>query len=336
MAETRLADVIIPEVFTAYSMEDTIYRSRFFRSGAIQENQTLSGLLSGGGETYNLPFWKDTVGTSGDIPSETVDSTVNAVGTGKQIFRKQTREKAWGENDLTEVYAGASAVQAAAGRVSDYWTQAWDIQTVKSAQGVFADNIANDGGDLVNDISAEAGALSNFSDDAVIDTQALLGENGVLGRGDQPSGEYVGILVHPAVYAYMRKLDLIDYVPISGQPRPLPFYMNMEVIVDRNAPETTGVYDSIIFKAGAFQVGQTANGYLPTELYRRPYKGFGIDELWTRRTYGIHPVGTAWQEASVAGVTPTDAELATATNWDRVFEKENMRMVALKHKIDQV
>ena len=330
MAETRLADVIVPEVFTQYSMEDTIYRSRFFRSGVMENNSTLAGLLGGGGKVYNLPFWQDTVGTSGDIPSETVDTTVNNVTAQKQAFRKHTRERAWGE---TEVQAGSSAIQSAANRVSDYWAQAYDIQMVRSIEGLIADNIANDSSDLVNDISGLAGGNELFSDDGVIDTQNLLGENGILGRGDNSGGEYTAILVHPNTYAYMRKLDLIDFVPISGQPRPLPFYMNMEVIVDRNAPLNVDVYDTYILKAGALQFGQTSSGYEATEIYRRPERGFGIDELWTRRVYGIHPVGMEWLDASVAGTTPTDAELQAAANWDRVYEKENMRVTMFRHKV---
>jgi hypothetical protein len=35
--------------------------------------------------------------------------------------------------------------------------------------------------------------------------------------------------------------------------------------------------------------------------------------------------------ASVAGDTPTNAELETAANWSRVFENKNVRMVAIDH-----
>lgn len=333
MAETRLADVIVPEIFTQYTLEQSIYRSRFFRSGALTRNSTLDGLLNGGGTTFNLPFWQDTAGDTGEVPSETVAQTINNITAEKQVARRQFRTKAWGENDISSVSAGDSPLDSAAARVNDYWAQVWDQLGLITLNGVIAENIANDAGDLVNDISGAAGSASNFSDDAVIDAQALLGENGTLGRGDQE--DYMTIVVHPDVYAFMRQQDLIDFVPISGQPRPIEFYMNMMVIVDRNALVATDVYTTYIMKPGALQFGIGTQRYQPTEVDREPATGFGISELFTRRAFTIHPVGWAWLEGAVTGVSPSDAELVNVLNWNRVYEKENSGWVALKTKINQ-
>lgn len=331
MAETRVTNVVVPSIFTDYTLEPSIYRSRYWNSGIIQTNPSLQRLLNGGGRTFNLPFWKDTIGTSGDIPIEGTDQTVNAITADDQIALRQFRTKAWGENDLSAVLAGDSPVESAAERVNGYWGQAYDIMALKSWDGVIADNVANDSGDLVNDISGGVGSAAYFSDNAVIDAQALLGENGTVGRTDQE--DFTAIIVHPATYAYMRKLDLIDMIPISGQPRPIPFYMNMVVLVDRNALLASTVYTTYIFKPGAMQFGLGNSGYIPTEVDRKPLDGFGIDQLITRRVFTLHPVGFEWLAGSVAGQSPTDAELATAANWSRVFVKENIRMVALKHKL---
>jgi hypothetical protein len=131
----------------------------------------------------------------------------------------------------------------------------------------------------------------------------------------------------------MRKANLIDFVPISDQERPMEFYMGMRVIVDRNAYVNSTVYDSYILKSGVLRMGMTTTGYLPTEVDRDPSTGFGIDKLYTRRTFAIHPVGHTWADSSVAGVSPTDAELYAATNWARVFNAENMGIVVLRHKL---
>ena len=331
MAETRISDVIVPEIFTDYTMEPTIYRSRFWRSGVLEQNAGLNNLLDGGGKTFNLPFWQDTAGTSGDVPSETVDTTINNITADKQVARRQNREKAWGQNALSAILAGSEPLESAASRVMDYWAQAYDIISIKSLEGVVADNIANDSGDLVNDISGLTGGNEYFSDDGVIDTQALLGENGTVGSMD--SADYTAILVHPKTYAYMRKLDLIDFEPVSEQVRSLGTYMGMTVIVDRNATLATDVYSTYIFKTGALQYGFSSARYEPTEVYRQPGRGFGTDELYTRRVTAIHPVGFAWTDASVAGTSPTDAELADAANWDRVYKKENSGFVVFKHKL---
>jgi hypothetical protein len=332
MAETRLTNVVIPEVFSAYTAEQSIYRSRLFGSGVVEVNPLMNNLLAGGGTTFELPFWQDVAGTSGDIPSETVAATINSVTADAQIFRRQNRLKAWGANDLAGIYAGDDPIAALQGMVINYWAQAYEQDIIASAVGVFADDIA-DSSDLVNDISGAGGADAVFDSDAVIDTQALLGENGTVGRADLSGGDFVAIAVHPSVYALMRKQNAIDFEMIGDQTRPTAFYMGMEVLVSRNLPVDTGVYDSYIFKSGAIQFGQSSVGYLPTEVDRDASTGFGIDNLYTRRVFGAHPVGVAWQEDTVTGTSPTDAELNLAANWDRVYEAENMRMVCLKAKI---
>lgn len=333
MAETRLTNAVIPEVFSGYTVEPSIYKSRLFNSGVMTLDPAISALLAGGGEIYQLPFWQDVNGSSGDIPSETVATTVNAMAALKQAFRKQVREKAWGSNDLVSVFAGDNPMDRLTAMVTKYWGQAFDQVGINSLRGLVADNLANDSGDLVNDISAGVGSAAYFGDAGVIDAQAKLGENGTVGAGDLNGGGYAAILVHPATYAYMRKIDVIDYVPISGQERPLEFYMGMAVIVDRNAYVNSTVYDSYILKNGVLRIGQTDQGYMPTEVERDATVGFGIDKLYTRRTFAIHPIGTAWADTSVAGVSPTDAETYVATNWNRVFTAENMGIVVLRHKL---
>lgn len=213
-------------------------------------------------------------------------------------------------------------------------SQAYDQMAISTFRGVVADNIANDAGDLVNDISGGAGAAAVISDSAVIDAQAKLGENGTVSAGDLNGGAFAAILVHPSTYAVLRKADLIDFVPISGQERPLEFYMGMRVIVDRNAYNNAGVYDSYILKNGALQFGQTSTGYMPTELFRDPSKGFGIDQLYTRRVFAMHPVGWKWTDNTVTGgLSPSDANLVLTANWDRAFNAENSGIVVLRHKI---
>ena len=329
MSETRLTNAQIDlEVFNAYSIEPSIYRSRFYNSGAMVLNGKMSEMLSGNGESYTLPFWKDTAGSTGDVPIEGTDATVNALTSGKQTFRKQVRNKVWGSNDLVKVFSGSDAVEFAKTKVVPYWAQAFDQLSIKSIIGVLANNAADDSGDLINDISALAGTAAYFSDNAVIDAQALLGENGVIGAS---GSDFAAILVHPATYAYMRKLDLIDYEPVSYQERPMAFYMGMTVIVDRNAPLDSADYSSILLKNGAFQFGLSSSGYIPTEMDRKPLDGFGIDELITRRTFAIHPVGFAAVESGFAGITPTDAELILTGAWNRVFNAENCPFVSVRH-----
>jgi hypothetical protein len=65
------------------------------------------------------------------------------------------------------------------------------------------------------------------------------------------------------------------------------------------------------------------------ELARQPLDSDTL--LINRRRYILHPRGVKFTSASVAGDSPTDAELENGANWTRVFENKNVRMVAIDH-----
>ena len=65
------------------------------------------------------------------------------------------------------------------------------------------------------------------------------------------------------------------------------------------------------------------------ELARVPLDSDSV--LINRRRYILHPRGVKFTSTSVAGDTPTNAELETGTNWVRVFENKNVRIVAIEH-----
>lgn len=322
MAETRRTNVVIPEVFSGYTFEPWYERSRLFKSGIVMPNTSLNSNLDGGGDTFNFPFWQPLSGDS-EIPSETVAQTVNAITADKQIAARQQRTKAWGANAVSAIAAGGEPLDRFGNDVREYWTQEYDKNAFATIQGVYADNVANDSGDLVED-----GSAASFVDDGVTAARMKLGENGVAGRSD--SDDFVAIAVHPDIYQTMQDNDLIDTVPISNQERVVNLYRGMAVIVDKNAPilsTTPNVYLTTVFKTGALQFGQSSAMYEPTSIERIENKGMGITEVYTRRVFAMHPGGFAWQNSSVAGLSPTYAELRLAANWDRVYNKENIRMV---------
>jgi hypothetical protein len=65
------------------------------------------------------------------------------------------------------------------------------------------------------------------------------------------------------------------------------------------------------------------------ELARVPLDSDTV--LINRRRYILHPRGVRFTSAAVAGDSPTDDELATSANWERVWENKNVRLVAITH-----
>ena len=59
MATTRLSDVIVPEVYNSYEAINSPEKSDFVTSGVVVTNSGLNAKANEGGETLNMPFWKD-------------------------------------------------------------------------------------------------------------------------------------------------------------------------------------------------------------------------------------------------------------------------------------
>lgn len=328
MAETRLTDIIIPEVFYPYIMEESLNRNPFFQSGILAPSQSIVDFLAGGGKTSNIPYWQDLTGSS-DVPSETVADTVNELGTDKMIVRRQIRHKAWGANALSAALSGANPVEAIGSRVAGFWAKDFQNNLIYCLRGIIADNVADDSSSLVVDISTETG-LSATSANKISATKTI---EAVMKMGDRFS-DVKAIAVHSVVYQTMVTNDLIDFVKDSSSTTMIPYYIGMRVIVDDGLPVIAGSvngykYHSYLFKPGSVGFGENAGKIVPVEVYRDPSKGSGIDVLYTRRQFAVAPMGFSWDKADNSAITPADADLYAATSWDRVYNLKNTGVVCI-------
>lgn len=318
MAATKLADVIVPEVFSPNVIERTSELTRFIQSGIMVEDNSIP---IGRGTTIELPFYQDLSG-SDNVWVDTSDITLNKIDMAQDTAVVLTREKAWGSSDLARALMGDDPMDAITDLVAGYWArrhQTTLIQTLNGAMG--ASNMTGN----VLDISALSGAASDFDGESFVDAQAKLGDH---------QDEFAAVAVHSATYASMKKQDLIEFIPDSEGKPTIPTYMGKEVIVDDGMPVTSGVYTSYLFARGAVsKVEEMVEN--ADEPYRHAEKNGGTDALYTRRKFVIHPRGIRWQPGSgvPSAATPSNAELATTGNWTRVWEPENIKIVQFKHTV---
>ena len=115
------------------------------------------------------------------------------------------------------------------------------------------------------------------------------------------------------------------------------------MVVDDTLPTRAGTTDGTVYTTYLF--GQGAFGKGASPLDGTPLQGgFGTEGveiarvaldsdtvLVNRRRYILHPRGVKFTSASVAADSPTNAELETSSNWVRVFENKNVRIVAVTH-----
>lgn len=332
MAVTQIVDIYNPLVFSAAEQERQIEMNAFLASGIMVADPRISAMASVGGNVGELPFFKP-LGTeepnySSDDPG--ANSTPSKVSSAKMVYRLASQNNSWSTMDLAVELALEDPTGAITGRVGDYWATTNEKRLINSALGVLADNVANDSGDMVVNVATDAAgapvAAELIGADVIIDARQT--------AGDHKAG-FSAIAMHSVVHSTLEKQQLIQYVRDADNNTMFETYNGMRVIVDDSLPAVAGsnrvTYTSIVFGAGAFASGE-GRVNMPSELDREASAGNGGGQsiLHSRRADIIHPLGFQFTSSSVAGESATLAELATAANWDRVWERKSVQMAFIQ------
>jgi hypothetical protein len=221
-------------------------------------------------------------------------------------------------------------MQAIADSVARYWERQFNAILVATLHWVYLDNVANDGGDMVNDIGTDAAGVPSAAElvsaEAIIDTKQTMGD---------AAEDLRAIIMHSVVYSRLQKQNLIDFIPDSRGEIQFPTYLGYRVIVSDTAKRITGTnrteYITYLVGAGALAWHEAPLRSSPMiEVDREALQGngVGVDILISRRQFVLHPNGIKWTDTSAAGEFPTNAELAAASNWDRVFPERKQVPIA--------
>jgi len=334
MATTRLSDIIDVTVFRDLPPVDGPEKTAFFESGIVTRNALLDELAGAAGKTAELPFWKDLDGSSevnysDDDPSNT--ATPEKLVQGEQVARKAFVNKGWQAADLaSELALGARAMDRIRGRTDAYFRKQWQRRLIATTNGLIADNVANDGGDMVVDVASESisgqDAGTRFNRDAFVEANFTMGD---------AQGELSAMAVHSAVYAQMVKNDDVEFIPDSQGNLTIPTYLGIRVIVDDGMPAETGdtdgiKYTSALFGAGAFGYGEgNPEVSVEVERYADQANGGGIESLWVRNSWLLHPFGYQAVGTPSNGLTFTQSELEAAGTIDRVIDRKLVPMAFL-------
>jgi hypothetical protein len=327
MALVRLSDVIVPEVWTAYAVQDTVQKADVFQSGLVVVDGAMSAHMAGGGRLFNHPAWGDLDNSEPDVGSDdpALISTPSKIGTFKTQFVRQFLTKSWSAADLAQYLAGSKPMDRIKERTSEWWNRNFDRWTISTINGVINSNIANNSGDMVLDISGGAGAAAKISASAILEAKQTMGD---------AAGKLSILVMHSRLFTNLQLQNLIVYIPNSQGVVSIPTYLGYRVVVTDNMPFSGGKYTSYLCAPGI--VGWTEVPVeIPAEVYRRPDQGngTGIETFFTRRQFGMHPYGFNWTDTTVAApaVFPTRANLELAANWTRpaAIERKAVPFVAI-------
>lgn len=318
---TSLQDVIVPEIFNAAVVEETT-RSDVLITSGIMTDMSAELRPQMGGFGVHMPYWNDLDGED-EVVSEKRDLTINRVTQGQDIATKLYRAKVFGATDLSGAFIAADPMQFIASRVAKYWQGRSAATLFALLKGVFGSaSMAQNVLDLTM-AGTVTGAAAVFDHEAFIDASHRLGD---------ANGKLTAIAIHSDTEALMKKQDLIDYVIPSEGAAEIALYQGRRVLIDDALkPNVEGEYTSYLFGAGAVGFAQD-NPKVPVEVGREALKGGGQEYLVNRRFFVNHIRGVKWI-GTPADETASNAELATGTNWVRVYDPKNIRVVAFKHRL---
>jgi hypothetical protein len=331
---TLRSDIIIPEVFTPYVIEQTTQRDAFLASGVVQPMAELNA-SEGGGDFVQIPFYKANLSGDFEVLSDSSSLTPGKITADKQVGVVLHRGDAWEARDLASLASGSDPMAAIGQKVADYVANQRQKDLLSCLAGVFG---------AVGDTSSAAFAglaVDGASGDTptqltarqIVEGQSLLGDQGE---------KLAAICVHPKVYFDLKERRALDFVyDNNGQPDgsatqgslanafgdvAIPTFMGMRVIVSSDVQTAgsgaTTEYASYMFTQGAIGSGEQLG--LQTETDRDILAK--SDAMSIDLHYVYHPIGSSF---STSVSNPTRAQLETVGNWTKVYETNNIGIVRI-------
>jgi len=329
---TLRSDIIIPEVFTPYLIEATTQRDAFLSSGVVQPMAELDA--SEGGDFINVPFFAANLTGDFEVLTDSSSLTPGKITANKQVGVILHRGRAFESRDLAALAAGADPMAAIATKVADYVANQRQKDLIKCLEGVFGSLTGSDS-PAFDALRFGTSGMTALSPRQVAQARALLGDQG---------DKLTAVAMHSAVYYDLVERKAIDYITntearlstaatgastinaIAGSvasayagDNAVPTYMGLRVIVSDDLAPTSTNYPVYFFTAGAIASGEQMA--LRTETDRDILAK--SDAMAIDLHYCYHPIGAKWGTT----VNPTQAQLATITNWTKVYEDKNIGIV---------
>lgn len=332
MGRVTLDDVWVPEVYASYGDVNTLEATNLLSSGVIATNALFNQIADSGGKTVEMPFWNDLDSSrepnySNDNPSDLAD--IQGIDTGEMYARVSWLNNGWGSADLVTELAGVEPLRKIKEKTGRYWQHQLQHRLVALLTGIYNANVAQNGSDMVVDLSAKEGAAitaaNRWSLEGFIDA--------VMQKGDRASVP-AAIVCHSVVYGRMLKDDIVETrEPSTGRLLFATYKESTQIVLDDGVPTFgSGVgrkYMSFLLDGSSIGLGQgTPKHPVSVSRVEEAANGGGIETLWERKTWMLHPYGYTWKNVQVTGPgkSPTWADLRLAGNWARIMDR---RMVGL-------
>lgn len=336
MALTQISNIVEPAIWLQYSKEYTPEKFDLLSSSAITSAPPeVKAQMSAGGRIIDMPFWQDTSRAEPDLQTDdtTVSTSLN-ITAAEEKARKIFWAKSWQQANLAGVVATGSPkdpLQQITDFVINYWRASYQTTIIKVLDGILAKDVATYSSDMLYSTYSDVVAGS-ITAAMKISVAGVTGARLTFGEMMNDAGT---IVCHSKVYGDMLNQEAITFVQPSKLPFKIPTYAGMNVVVSDQCTVVTGTnspkYRNYILGDGAIIMDELLPE-MAQEWYREPLKGTGggVESLISRRHALFHPKGWQFTSSSVAGKSPTWAELASSANWLRVRQRKNIKIAYLE------
>lgn len=304
-----------------YQDEPDLVKNVLVESGIMVEDPLITSALSNGGNVFTIPFYNALAEADEQNYDGTTDIELSTISASSQSGCAYGRAHGFFVDDFPQDFTTANPMAAIAARMAK-WKQTKRnarltgiAKAVLDAKGMEKHKVTRD--------KVEATTLSDAAQEVY--------------------GEYKGnvslAIMHSSVaqaFEDLERVEFLKYTDPNGVTSELPVYQvnGITVLVSDDVPVTPAVsssntpakYTTFMFSNGAFRIGD-AKLARPVFADRDELKRGGTSYMGYRLREAIHANGFNFKAPTItsgngrgqAVVSPTDAQLATASSWSLAY-----------------
>ena len=300
-------------------------------SGAVVEDQTIANMISGGGNYYTIPFYKDLTGDVQDYDGKT-DIVSTDTEDGVQSGFVYGEAKGFKDTVFVRDFTGADPMGNIIARISKYWDKKKQNRLLSVLKGIF--NISGDV-EWAKHTYNIATTESTATDENKMGVTTLR-EASVKALGENAENLTIAIM-HSTVALRLSNLQVLEYFKYNASNG-----MELDVRVARSGNLLVLIWDGVPTKVSSSATGEMeyttyilGNGAIltadapverPSDLVYDAKTNGGQEELITRMRKTYHPNGFTFKMSEMP-ISPSISDTETGTNWSRQMKAENINIV---------
>lgn len=313
MATTKMSDIIVPEVLASMASAEISNFLDFEKTGLVTSDYNNVDIRQGG-NFAEVPFYNQLDQTSepSEVLTDDTSLTPGKISTGKDIGVVCHRGKAWGSRDLAKIISGSDPQKEIAKQIAKYWAKDLRTTFINVLNGLFAATTGPLGVDATHphklNVGVTTGTKVPFSHIYALQAMNLLGD---------AMNDFDVLVMHSKVYTDLVAAKLtsfsLGFNPENVKVDGMDTYLGKKIIITDDVPVDVGtpaypIYTTYLAKKGCMYLGRQQDLMTETD---RDILAFE-DVLSTSIHFVPHVKLVKW---NVTDTNPTNAALATSTNW---------------------